>query len=70
MTTKRREGVAVVEIEFTNYVKDRIDEILATGDFPDINSFIQNAVLYSIAGYERFKNESLLKELGDLGKYL
>jgi hypothetical protein len=56
METKRKtqkKGVTIVEIEFQNYVKDRIDEILATGDFPDITNFIHYAVMYSIAGYNR-----------------
>lgn len=73
METKRKtqkKGITVVEIKFQNYVKDRIDEILATGNFPDITNFIHYAVMYSIAGYESFKNECLLKELGELEKYL
>jgi len=73
METKRKtqkKGVTVVEIKFQNYVKDRIDEILATGDFPNITNFIHYAVMYFIAGYESFKNECLLKELGELEKYL
>jgi len=73
METKRKtqkKGATVVEIEFQNYVKDRIDEILATGDFRDINDFVQHSVLYGIAGYETFKNERLLKELGELKKHL
>ena len=73
METKRKtqkKGVTIVEIEFQNSVKDRIDEILATGDFLNINDFMMYAVMYSIAGDERSKNECLLKELGELKKYL
>ena len=49
------DGVTVVEIKFQNYVKDRMDEILATGDFLNIDDFMMHAVLYSIAQYEGFK---------------
>jgi Arc/MetJ-type ribon-helix-helix transcriptional regulator len=55
MTTKCREGATIVEIEFANYVKDQIDEVVATGYFGDLNDFMQQAVLYSIARYESHK---------------
>ena len=66
MAKKLRKGATIVKIELSIYVKDRIDEILATGDFRDINEFIQHAALYAIAGYKSFKNERLLKELNEL----
>jgi hypothetical protein len=66
----QKQGVTVVEVEFQNYVKGRIDEILATGDFINLDDFMQYAVLYSIAGYESSKNKCLLKKLVELEKHL
>jgi hypothetical protein len=66
MANKCRTGATVVEIEFSNYVKDRIDEVVATGFFGDINDFMQHAALAAISDYERSKKECLLKELNEL----
>ena len=55
MTKKCKKGATVVEIEFANYVKDRIDEVVATGYFGDINDFMQYAALSAIFDYERYK---------------
>jgi len=57
MAKKCTKGATRVEIDFSNYVKDRIDEVVATGYFGDINDFMQHAALAAISDYERYKTE-------------
>jgi Arc/MetJ-type ribon-helix-helix transcriptional regulator len=56
MAKKCETGATRVEIDFSNYVKDRIDEVVATGYFGDLNEFMQYAALSAIFDYERYKN--------------
>ena len=55
MAKKCEKGAAVVKIEFAIYVKDRIDEVVATGYFGDFDDFMQHAALSAIFDYERYK---------------
>jgi hypothetical protein len=57
MAKKCKKGATVVEIEFAIYVKDRIDEVVATGYFGNVNDFMQHAALAAISDYERYKTE-------------
>ena len=66
MAKKCKKDAAVVKIEFAIYVKDRIDEVVATGYFGDINDFMQHAALAAIFDYERYKKKCLFKEFGEL----
>ena len=63
-------GKVVLDIEISESVKDRADEILETGDFTSISDFISYAILHFIPDYERSRNEYLSDKLGDLEQYL
>ena len=62
MAKKCKKGATIVEIDFSNYVKDRIDEVVATGYFGDINDFMQHAALAAIFDYERYKKNVFFEE--------
>ena len=63
-------GKVVLDIEISESVKDRADEILETGDFTTMSDFISYAILHFIPDYERSRNEYLSDKLGDLEQYL
>jgi hypothetical protein len=55
MAKKCKKGATIVKIEFSNYVLNRINEVVTTGYFGDTNDFMQHAVLSAIFDYETFK---------------
>jgi hypothetical protein len=61
MAKKCKKGATIVKIVFAIYVKDRINEVVATGYFGDINNFMQHAALAAISDYERYKKGILFK---------
>jgi hypothetical protein len=64
------EGKVALDIEISECVKERADEILETGDFTNISDLINHAILHFIPDYERSRNEYLSDKLGELEQYL
>jgi hypothetical protein len=66
MTRKTRSGTTLVEVEFQNYVMHKVDELINNGDFPDVASLVNCAVMYSLGrGELRFINEYLAERMND-----
>ena len=65
-----KEGNVALDIEISECVKERADEILETGDFTNISDLINHAILHFIPDYERSRNEYLSDKLGELEQYL
>ena len=63
-------GKVALDIEISKCVKDRVDEILETGDFTNMSDLINYAILHFIPDYERSRNEYLSDKLGELEQYL
>lgn len=59
-----------LNIEISNSIKDRVDEILETGDFTNMSDLVNYAILHFIPDYERSRNEYLSDKLGELEQYL
>ena len=67
---KPQEGKVTLDIEISRCIKDRLDDILETGDFTNISDLINYAILHFIPDYERSRNEYLSDKLGELEQYL
>ena len=65
-----KKGKVTLDIEISESVKDRADEILETGDFTSMSELINCAILHFIPDYERSRNEYLSDKLGELEQYL
>ena len=62
--------VVLLDIEISESVMDRAEEILESGDFTNMSDFISYAILHFIPDYERSRNEYLSDKLGELEQYL
>jgi len=67
MVRKSKHGVTVVDVEFQNYVFWKIEELLTMENgFPDIDSVVNYAVMYSFGkGEVSFLNEYLAERMND-----
>ena len=66
----QKESKVALELEISDILKDRADEILETGDFTNMSDLINHALFHFIHDYERSRNEYLSDMLGDLEQYL
>lgn len=67
---KPQEGKVTLDIEISSCIKDRLDDIIETGDFTNVSDLINYAILHFIPDYERSQNEYLSDKLGELEQYL
>ena len=67
MVRKARRGTTVLEFEFQNYVMHKIEELLTMkGGFPDVDSVVNYAIMYSFGkGELSFLNEYLAERMND-----
>lgn len=65
-----KESKVALDIEISRCVKDRLDDILETGDFTNMSDLINYAILHFIPDYEHSRNEYLSDKLGELEQYL
>ena len=67
MVRKARHGTTVLEVEFQNYVMHKIEELLnMEGGFPDVDSVVNYAIMYSFGkGELSFLNEYLAERMND-----
>jgi hypothetical protein len=67
MVRKARRGTTVLEVEFQNYVMHKIEELLTMkGGFPDVDSVVNYAIMYSFGkGEVQFLNEYLAEKMND-----
>jgi metal-responsive CopG/Arc/MetJ family transcriptional regulator len=66
----QKESKVALEIEISNIMRDRVDEILETSEFTNVSELINHAILHFIPEYERSRNEYLSDKLGELEQYL
>lgn len=68
--SKPQASKVMLDIEISRCIKDRLDDILETGDFTNLSDLINYAILHFIPDYERSQNEFLSDKLGELEQYL
>ena len=66
----QKESKVALEIEISNIMRDRVDEILETSEFTNVSELINHAILHFIPEFERSRNEYLSDKLGELEQYL
>jgi hypothetical protein len=67
MARRAKPGVTIVDVEFQNYVFWKVEELLKMkGVFPDVDSVVNYAIMYSFGkGEVSFLNEYLAERMND-----